>query len=74
MIPSDRLHGSKNLADMLSSQLKVFRRGWLASIVSRWGEHSAFGGELPTTLEIVWSARLLTTAGRSINSWCVGLH
>jgi predicted SprT family Zn-dependent metalloprotease len=29
----------------------------------------AFGHGLPDTLEVVWSPRLLTTAGRSINSW-----
>ena len=29
----------------------------------------AFDNGLPQTLEVVWSARLLTTAGRSINSW-----
>eukprot|EP01050_Picozoa_sp_SAG11_P008837 SAG11_NODE_798_length_7127_cov_8.227803_6_plen_70_part_00 len=29
----------------------------------------AFDGKLPVDLEVVWSPRLLTTAGRSINSW-----
>lgn len=55
--------------------MRVFIAGGhsLAALVSihlSWcRERSAFDGKLPATLEIVWSARLLTTAGRSINSW-----